>query len=177
MNVDYDQLELAMAADPAFTGRGFYLDTATGEVIGADDWSIDRAREYDHFRAIPADKSSIRLAWYLLWDNGTIDADLSEQDAETLFAFFDRLIPVPHFESGEEYDDMETFARQVDDADVAEQLQNALGGRGSSRRFKDTLLRFPTLRQEWFNFQAQRRRQRMDDWLRSEGLLDDDENG
>lgn len=175
MKIVYDQLELAMAADPAFAGEGFYLDTETGAVLGADDYSTTQARKYDRFDEVPAGEKydSFRLAWALLWDKGSIEADVSEGEAEQIGHFLERFVPVPHFDTAEEYADMEMFAAQVEDAEAAEALQEALGGRGAFRRFKDALYAFPAVREAWFRFQAGRRRERMDEWLREEGVLEE----
>jgi hypothetical protein len=72
---------------------------------------------------------------------------------------------------------MERFAYQVENPVAAEQLQEALGGRGSFGRFKDVLYRFPSLRDQWHAFQSRRRRQRIDEWLWSEGLLEEEQIG
>jgi hypothetical protein len=40
-----------------------------------------------------------------------------------------------------------------------------LGGRGTFRRSKDALLDFPQERERWFQFQDERKKRRMLEWL------------
>jgi Uncharacterised protein family (UPF0158) len=54
--------------------------------------------------------------------------------------------PIP---SREAYGDMEDFIRRVRDPRARDLLERAIAGRGAFRRFKDTLLNFPDLRQVW----------------------------
>ncbi len=47
---------------------------------------------------------------------------------------------------------MEQFVQLVRDPRARDRLDRALQGRGPFRRFKDTLLEFPGLREAWFRF-------------------------
>ncbi len=49
-----------------------------------------------------------------------------------------------------------------------------IGGRGAFRRFKATLFEFPELRKAWFTFHDARMARRAVEWLRDEGLVDED---
>jgi Uncharacterised protein family (UPF0158) len=57
--------------------------------------------------------------------------------------------PIP---SREAYGDMEDFIGHVRDTRARDLLKRAIAGRGAFRRFKDTLLNFPDLRQVLFAF-------------------------
>lgn len=131
------------------------------------DWTRTVARKYDRFDEIPAEETDIRLTWILLWEEGRIDSAVTEEESEALRAFREPFVLIPSFDTHEEYRDMEQFAMTVRNPDLAERLERALGGRGSFRRFKDALYAFPAERERWFDFQTERRRQRIDDWLES----------
>lgn len=82
-----------------------------------------------------------------------------------------RLIdPLP---SHEGYGDMEDFIARVPDRRAADLLDRAIAGRGAFRRFKDTLLGYPELREQWFRFSNIRMERRAIEFLVDEGLVDD----
>lgn len=70
--------------------------------------------------------------------------------------------PVPSHES---YGDMEDFVARVYDPRARDLLERAIAGRGAFRRFKDSLLDFPELRQAWFRFHDLRKERRALEWL------------
>jgi predicted nucleotidyltransferase len=74
--------------------------------------------------------------------------------------------------SGEAYGDMEDFVERVRDPRARDLLARAIEGRGAFRRFKDTLLEFPELRQAWFAFHDARLERRALEWLADAGLVD-----
>lgn len=89
---------------------------------------------------------------------------------------FDRddpsLIPIEPVPSHESYQDLEDFTARVRDPKARDLLERAIAGRGAFRRFKDTLLEFPDLRESWFSFHDARMRVRAVEWLLDQGLLD-----
>ncbi len=76
--------------------------------------------------------------------------------------------------SGDGYRDMEAFIAQVPERRAADLLDRAIAGRGAFRRFKDTLVEFPELRQQWFAFHDARLKRRAVDWLVDMELVPDD---
>jgi hypothetical protein len=81
-----------------------------------------------------------------------------------------RLIdPTP---SHEGYADMQDFIQRVRNPQARASLERAIVGRGAFRRFKDTLLDFPELRETWFRFHDARAQRRAISWLGDEGLVD-----
>jgi predicted nucleotidyltransferase len=74
--------------------------------------------------------------------------------------------------SREAYGDMEDSVESVRDPQARDLLARAIEGRGAFRRFKDTLLEFPELRQAWFAFHDARMQRRALEWLASAGLVD-----
>jgi hypothetical protein len=74
--------------------------------------------------------------------------------------------------SHEGYEDMRDFIEHVRNSQARDLLERAIAGRGAFRRFKDTLLDFPDLREAWFRFHDARVGQRAIWWLVDEGLVD-----
>lgn len=74
--------------------------------------------------------------------------------------------------SDEAYRDMEDFIARVPDPKARDLLERAIDGRGAFRRFKDTLLELPELREAWFAFHDTRMRRRALEWLARERLVD-----
>jgi hypothetical protein len=81
-----------------------------------------------------------------------------------------RIDPIP---SREAYGAMEDFIERVQDPHARELLERAIAGRGAFRRFKDTLLEFPALRQTWFAFHDAHMQRRAIHWLADQGLLEE----
>ena len=74
-------------------------------------------------------------------------------------------------ESHESYQDMAQFVAAVHHRRAADLLDRAITGRGAFRRFKDTLVEFPDLRDQWFRYRAARARRRALRWLADEELV------
>jgi predicted nucleotidyltransferase len=85
------------------------------------------------------------------------------------------LIYVEPIGSREAYGDMEDFVGRVRDPRARELLARAIEGRGAFRRFKDTLLELPELREAWFAFHDARTERRALRWLAEAGLLGETE--
>lgn len=82
------------------------------------------------------------------------------------------LVFVEPIGSHEAYGDMEDFIERVRDRRARDLLARAIEGRGAFRRFKDTLLEFPELREAWFAFHDARMERRALRWLARAGLVD-----
>jgi hypothetical protein len=67
---------------------------------------------------------------------------------------------------------MEDFIGRVRHPKARDLLERAIAGRGAFRRFKDTLLDFPDLRQAWFAFHDARMERRAIQWLAGQGLVE-----
>lgn len=81
---------------------------------------------------------------------------------------------VPPLPSHESYQDLVDFTESVRDSRVRDLLERAIAGRGAFRRFKDTLLEFPELREAWFTFHDARVERRALRWLADEGFVHED---
>ncbi len=69
------------------------------------------------------------------------------------------------------YQDMQDFIDRLSNRRAIELLGRAIEGRGAFRRFKDTLIEFPQLREQWFDFHDRRIKRRAIDFLAEEGLV------
>lgn len=102
--------------------------------------------------------------WYWGEDDQDAAFDPDERDDSR------SIQPLP---SGVAYRDMEDFIDRVPDRRAADLLDRAIAGRGAFRRFKDTLLEFPELRDGWFRFVDVRMQRRAIEFLLDEGLIDE----
>ena len=84
----------------------------------------------------------------------------------------DTLIAIDPIESSEAYGDMEEFVASIRNPMARDRLARAIAGRGAFRRFKDTLLEFPELREGWHRFHDALMRRRAVEWLVDAGLVD-----
>jgi hypothetical protein len=85
------------------------------------------------------------------------------------------LRPIDPIPSHEGYADMEDFIQRLRNPQARDLLDRAIAGRGAFRRFKDTLLDFPEVREAWFRFHDTRVERRAISWLADEGLVDEPE--
>ena len=112
-------------------------------------------------------------AWWLDPESGALELrseyfdgfEEDEEPSERSLVFID---PIG---SHEAYADMEDFATRIRDPRARDLLVRAIAGRGAFRRFKDTLLDFPDLREAWFQFHDARMRRRAIAWLRDRELI------
>jgi predicted nucleotidyltransferase len=100
-----------------------------------------------------------------LWTEDLVDAE-DTHPADRGWVAIDAI------ESQEAYADMVEFVEAVADPRPRDLLERAIEGRGAFRRFKDTLLEFPDLRETWFEFHRVRMERRAIEWLAVQGLID-----
>jgi len=72
--------------------------------------------------------------------------------------------------SREGYRTMQRFIETVSEPKLKEALSTALVGKGAFRRFKDQLLDYPEVRQQWFAFKDTEVYTYIRDWLAGEGV-------
>lgn len=110
----------------------YHLDLETGEVVTfgleGQGWYLGMAKEAD-----PGDVLT------------PLEAAARAMEEEP-----DRFAGVPPLEAHEKYEQMDAFARSVEDAGVREDLLWALDGKGAFRRFRRVLDRYADVRQAWF---------------------------
>lgn len=108
-------------------------------------------------------------SWWFDPATGVVEYCSVEEDPED---FEDKgFLYIQPGESRDGYGDMVDFAHLVSEARAQDLLFRALEGRGAFRRFKDTLLEFPDLREEWFSFHDRRMRRRAVEWLAGRDLI------
>lgn len=111
------------------------------------------------------DDRSPEASWWIDPDTGEIDA--CENGAEPAPG----RVRIPAGEPTTGYRDMADFVAAVHHRRAADLLERAITGRGAFRRFKDTLVEFPELRDRWFRFRDARARRRALAWLAGAGLV------
>ncbi len=150
LKVDAEDIALCMEHQRDETD--FYLDMETGETV-AIPGEVARAAEEDELdEDLPA------------WERDLIPQAKEISDGSS------RYVEIPVRTSHEGYDLMAEFARQVTNRKVQTRLLDALNGRGAFRRFKDTLIQYPEVREQWFKFKADREKEEVREWLESIGI-------
>ena len=168
VKVDFEALEMAFEDDGMEHAN--FLDLETGEVILVTDEMKQMLEEICE-EAVEDDSDSdavldaIEASDVPEWQKESMrDAEAVERGLGT------RYLRVPDNESDEGFHDMEAFVETVPDPEFADSLLNSLGGRGSFRRFKDALHGDAEELKRWYDFKQQRVRERITDWLESEGI-------
>ncbi len=77
---------------------------------------------------------------------------------------------IPTWESAEDYEMMEAFARASRNPALQNALLDALRGRRPFRRFKDTLEGWPEAREAWFAYRDHVHRESIREWLSTLGI-------
>jgi hypothetical protein len=65
---------------------------------------------------------------------------------------------------------MVDFIDTLSNPRLQSRLEDAIRGKGAFRRFKDVLLDYPQVREQWFEFSNDRMHQRALEWLEDEGI-------
>jgi hypothetical protein len=103
----------------------------------------------------------------------TADTGINGQDPVELDEL--DLTPIEPLPSYVWYQDMADFAEAVSDEGAGRRLARAIDGKGAFRRFKRELYEeYPELVSVWQAFRDTRAKRRAVEWLRGEGLIDDD---
>jgi hypothetical protein len=151
LNVSLDEIVEAMEAH--FDGTmHWFLDIETGAVrLVEDDDYLDEDNEQ-----LAAETPA--------WQRE------AKEVAATVTSDPERFIEIPQIESHEAYRVMEEFIPRVANPRLRERLADAIAGKGAFRRFKDTLLSHPDVREQWFTFEASAKRTWAAEWLASLGI-------
>jgi Uncharacterised protein family (UPF0158) len=124
--------------------------------------------------ALALEDHSEEHSWWLDTATGEVEPHFSTEPdtAEPMDAR--SLIPVEPLPTAIGYGDMEDFVACVREPRTRDLLERAIAGRGAFRRFKDTLLEYPALRQAWFAFHDARSERRAIEWLLERDLVHPD---
>ena len=85
-----------------------------------------------------------------------------------------RYLYIPTFDRyearAEEYRDMSVFVATVEEPRLRKRLSDPVEGRGAFRRFREILGSHAEEEKRWYEFSAERGRQRVLQWLESQGI-------
>ena len=152
--VNLEELATALTSDPSFLEEAYFLDQETGEILILPE-NFPRIPETEVDEAalmtgVPEEEITLRL-----------------QQARENPRRFIRIEPLPPWES---YDLMEKFVDSLPPGRVQDRLAKALTRRRPFRRFKDVLLDYPKVREQWFAFQDEHLHRWAREWLAAYGL-------
>jgi hypothetical protein len=151
--IDLDELALAMDQRDRDT-NDWYLDTQTGEVVLVMQEFMDEDEDDDD----ESEEDGDLPEWQ---QEGREEARKVRDDTA------DRFVWIPQNDSSESFRLMEDFIETVRDERAKDLLSRAIDGKGAFRRFKDTLFEFPKIREQWFTFESQQKREWAANWLES----------
>jgi len=151
LQVDLDELAEAMDQQDNFE-NDFYLDTQTGKVLLVEEELV---------RAVEDGESEEEMTEEMPdWEKKELELvkQIVNDDQE-------RFVLVPGNETRENYRLMEHFIGSLGDSPLREKLETAIAGKGAFSRFKNTLLMAPEVRQQWFDYEQQHKREWAREWL------------
>jgi len=100
----------------------------------------------------------------------TMFEDMDEEDAKRLEVEPDRYLPIEPVPSWVGYEIMSDFVETLSEGKVQDELDRALQKRRPFRRFKDVLLNYPPLQEDWFRFHEQAFIKIIQEWLADNGV-------
>lgn len=101
-------------------------------------------------------------------DEGVVDWD--EELEALLEEYPDRFLYINAIPSAKGWQTMADFIEQLPSGEPRDRLTTAIQRSHPFRRFKDTLLNYPTLREQWFAFENQAMLDIARNWLADEGI-------
>jgi len=99
-----------------------------------------------------------------------LEEDMDEEDIERLDADPDRYLLIEPVPSSVGYEIMSDYVEILPEGKVPRELARALQQRHPFRRFKDVLLNYPSVREEWFRFHEQAFMKIIQEWLDDHGV-------
>ena len=130
--------------------RSSFLNLTTGEVVAITD---------EELRAVENDEP---LEDFPEWQHDAIR--IAKDIVET-----DHYLPLPDRFEINEYSIMERFCLSVDDADMRDDLCDAIRGRGAFRRFKDRVQVYG-MAEEWYRYRDAALREIARAWCEAHGI-------
>ena len=94
----------------------------------------------------------------------------SEEIQERIDEDFERYAAIEPVPSHDSFQIMEDFVESLPEGAARRDLVSALNQRKPFRRFKDTLLAYPDLREQWFRFHEQAFIEIIKEWLKDHGI-------
>lgn len=99
-----------------------------------------------------------------------LEEDMDEEDIERLDAEPERYLLIEPVSSSVGYEIMSDFVDTLPEGKVPRELAGALKQRHPFRRFKDVLLNYPAVREDWFRFHEQAFMKIIQEWLDDHGV-------
>jgi hypothetical protein len=96
--------------------------------------------------------------------------DMDEEDKEPLDADPDRYLLIEPVPSWVGYEVMSDFVETLPEGKARRESARALQQKHPFRRFKDVLLNYPTVLEEWFRFHEQAFMKIIQEWLEDHGV-------
>jgi len=155
LKVDIDDIAVAMEFSSTLEESFRYLDTETGKVIYVDSTVMDDVEEGNEGE----------IEDYPDWMK-----EMAEDTKLVLDDDKERFREITEITSYEAYKVMEDFIYTIKDRKIQNILSRAIQGRGSFRRFKDTIAEWPALEKQWFSYKDNAVKQEVIDWLESIGI-------
>jgi hypothetical protein len=107
--------------------------------------------------------------WLLDLESGEVvqamSEDVSDMPEDEDWEDPDRFLPIDPMDSSESFQIMEDFVDELPEGEGCRALARALRLPRPFRSFKDTLLDFPSLREQWFKFHDGRMLEYAQTWL------------
>ena len=151
--VDLDELIFCSTwRDTMEVGPVSFFDTETGAVVSVEREVWDAVAVHEEDDLSDYDHEQVEIA------RKAYDTDSS-------------LVEPPELESRERFRMMADFTEAMTSGTPRRKLIEALEGRRPFRRFKDTLLRFPDIREQWFNYEAERLEEWVLEWLKERDII------
>lgn len=127
-------------------------------------------REYMFFALRQHDQGMCE-GWYLDTETGQVILNYDEMEyLPKDLQENPRYCRIEPISSRKSFRVMEDFVETVTDAAAADRLARALEGRKPFRRFRDTLLDFPDLREAWFQFEDTAHTRMAEQWCAEQGI-------
>ena len=165
VKVDLNELDVALNWGPSEWDH--YLDIETGKVVAIDDetrWTLEELIEelYDE------EGNQVMTLEELLQQRKDIQdwrKDVLLEADRVDREFGSRYISVERDDPYQDYNDMDRFIATLDDDRLQDRLWDAIRGRGAFRRFKDLIVRYPDVEEQWDAYQDARAKERLLRWL------------
>jgi hypothetical protein len=152
LKIDLDEIAFAMS-DSSRDINDHYLDIETGELYAVDTHLVRQIEEGEQLKDVPE------------WMEELVPV------ARAVVAGDRRYRRIPEVYSDEAYRVIEDFIYgEVEDEAARSRLDEASHGRGAFRRFKDALEEFPELRERWLEYETERHREWVREWLEEIGI-------
>ena len=167
-----DIADVLMAFEDNSDETDWRLDLESGQTVAIDEETRFLLNEY--FDESDVEEGEDGRAAFEKWLAGRDCPDWQKDDLRQAYEIETqeaRFTSIPSDESRDAYNDMVDFAHTVEDERLQELLSVALNGRGAFRRFKDVLAGAPGEEEKrWYAFRDARVKQRLLEWLESEGI-------